>query len=159
MSDVSTIIKFLPFSEKLAYKFYDLNIVWLDESFLLEPYDKYVLNNPKIAIIDKGGYVFFIEYNKEIVGTFALMPCDSTSFELMKMTVKESHRRKGIANQIMIFVIEFCKKKKAKSICLYSNTKLNNAIKLYKNHRFKEIPIPEVSPYDRADIKMIRHLL
>ena len=151
-------IKFLPFSEKLSSKFYDLNIVWLEQLFLLEPYDKYVLNNPQLAIIDKGGYVFFIEYNKEIVGTFALMPCDIRSYELMKMTVKESHRRKGIGNQIMNFVIKFCKKKKAKSICLYSNTKLNNAIKLYKHHSFKEIPLPDVSPYDRADIKMIHHL-
>lgn len=151
-------IKFLPFSEKLSSKFYDLNIVWLEQLFLLEPYDKYVLNNPQLAIIDKGGYVFFIEYKKEIVGTFALMPCDVRSFELMKMTVKESHRGKGIGNQIMIFVIKFCKKKKARSICLYSNTKLNNAIKLYKYHSFKEIPLPDDSPYDRADIKMIHHL-
>ena len=151
-------IKFLPFSEKLSSKFYDLNIVWLNELFLLEPYDKHLLSNPQSAIIDKGGYVFFIEYNKEIVGTFALMPCDSRSYELMKMTVKESHRRKGIANQIMIFVIKFCKNNKAKSICLYSNTKLNNAIKLYKNHSFKETPLPDSSPYDRADIKMIHHL-
>lgn len=151
-------IKFLPFSEKLSSKFYDLNIVWLEKLFLLEPYDKYVLNNPQLAIIDKGGYVFFIEYNKEIVGTFALMPCDVRSYELMKMTVKESHRGKGIGNQIMIFVIKFCKKKKAKSICLYSNTKLNNAIKLYKNHSFKQIPLPDDSPYDRADIKMIHRL-
>lgn len=151
-------IKFLPFSAKLSSKFYDLNIVWLEKLFLLEPYDKYVLNNPQLAIIDKGGYVFFIEYNKEIVGTFALMPCDVRSYELMKMTVKESHRGKGIGNQIMIFVIKFCKKKKAKSICLYSNTKLNNAIKLYKNHSFKQIPLPDDSPYDRADIKMIHHL-
>ena len=151
-------IKFLPFSEKLSSKFYDLNIVWLEKLFLLEPYDKYVLNNPQLAIIDKGGYVFFIEYSKEIVGTFALMPCDVRSYELMKMTVKESHRGKGIGNQIMIFVIKFCKKKKAKSICLYSNTKLNNAIKLYKNHSFKQIPLPDDSPYDRADIKMIHHL-
>lgn len=151
-------IKFLPFSAKLSSKFYDLNIVWLEKLFLLEPYDKYVLNNPQLAIIDKGGYVFFIEYNKEIVGTFALMPCDVRSYELMKMTVKESHRGKGIGNQIMIFVIKFCKKKKAKSICLFSNTKLNNAIKLYKNHSFKQIPLPDDSPYDRADIKMIHHL-
>ena len=89
-------IKFLPFSEKLSSKFYDLNIVWLNELFLLEPYDKHVLNNPQSAIIDKGGYVFFIECNKEIVGTFALMPVDIGSYELMKMTVKESHRGKGI---------------------------------------------------------------
>ena len=158
MIDESTKIKFLPFNEKLASKFYDLNIIWLNELFLLETYDKYVLNNPQTSIIDKGGYVFFIEYNEEIVGTFALMPCDIKSYELMKMTVKESHRRKGIGTQIMIFVIKFCEKKKAKSICLYSNTKLINAIKLYKNHRFKEIPLPDSSPYDRADIKMIHHL-
>ena len=151
-------IKFLQFSEKLSSKFYDLNIVWLNELFLLEPYDKHVLNNPQSAIIDKGGYVFFIECNKEIVGTFALMPVDIGSYELMKMTVKESHRGKGIGNQIMIFVIKFCKKKNARSICLYSNTKLNNAIKLYKNHNFKEISLTDASPYDRADIKMIHHL-
>ena len=129
-------IKFIPYTDKLSSKFYDLNIVWLNELFLLEPYDEYVLKNPKIAIIDKGGYVFFIEYKKVIVGTFALMPCDIRSYELMKMTVKESHRRKGIGNQIMIFVIKFCEKKKAKSICLYSNTKLINAIKLYNCNKW-----------------------
>ena len=153
MIDESTKIKFLPFNEKLASKFYDLNIIWLNELFLLETYDKYVLNNPQTSIIDKGGYVFFIECNKEIVGTFALMPVDKGSYELMKMTVKESHRGKGIGNQIMIFVIKFCKKKNARSICLYSNTKLNNAIKLYKNHNFKEISLTDASYYDRVTSK------
>ena len=69
-------INFIPFTDKHSAKFYDLNVVWLNELFLLEPYDEYVLKNPKVAIIDKGGYVFFIEYDKEIVGSFALMPCD-----------------------------------------------------------------------------------
>ena len=55
-------INFIPFTDTLSSKFYDLNIVWLNDLFLLEPYDEYVLKNPKIAIIDKGGYVFFIEY-------------------------------------------------------------------------------------------------
>ena len=151
-------IKFIPFTNKLSSKFYDLNILWLNDLFLLEPYDEYVLKNPKISIIAKGGYVFFIEYKKEIVGTFALMPCDTSSYELMKMTVKESHRGKGIGNEIIIFAINFCKKKQARSVCLYSNTKLNNAIKLYKNHGFKEVPLTDDAPYDRADIKMIYHL-
>lgn len=148
---------FIPFTDTLSSKFYDLNILWLNELFLLEPYDEYVLKNPKIAIIDKGGYVFFTEYKNEIVRTFALMPCDDRSYELMKMTVKESHRNKGIGNEIMFFVIDFCKKKKARSICLYSNTKLNNAIKLYEYHSFTEIPLPDSSPYYRADIKMIHY--
>ena len=78
---------------------------------------------------------------------------DIGSYELMKMTVKESHRGKGIGNQIMIFVIKFCKKKNARSICLYSNTKLNNAIKLYKNHNFKEISLTDASPYDLLNFK------
>tara|TARA_Y100000589_G_C26967711_1_gene553288 strand:- start:136 stop:597 length:462 start_codon:yes stop_codon:yes gene_type:complete len=152
-------INFIPYTDTLSSKFYDLNILWLNKAFLIEPYDEYVLKNPKTAIIDKGGYVFFIEFKKEIIGTFALMPSDKMSYELMKMTVKESHRQKGIGNEIMIFVINFCKNKKAQSICLYSNTKLTNAIKLYKKHKFKEIPLPDSSPYDRADIKMIHHLI
>ncbi|MBM72405.1 MAG: GNAT family N-acetyltransferase [Crocinitomicaceae bacterium] len=151
-------INFIPFTDKYSAKFYDLNVVWLNELFLLEPYDEYVLKNPKVAIIDKGGYVFFIEYKNEIVGTFALMPCDDRSYELMKMTVKKSHRKKGIGNEIMCFVINFCKKKQARSICLYSNTKLKNAIKLYEDHSFTEIPLPDSSPYYRADIKMIHYL-
>jgi len=151
-------INFIPFTDKHSAKFYDLNVVWLNELFLLEPYDEYVLKNPKVAIIDKGGYVFFIEYKNEIVGTFALMPCDDRSYELMKMTVKKTHRKKGIGNEIMCFVINFCKKKQARSICLYSNTKLKNAIKLYEDHNFTEIPLPDSSPYYRADIKMIHYL-
>ena len=44
------------------------------------------------------------------------------------------------------------------SIILYSNTKLENAIYIYRKYGFIEIPNEENSPYKRSDIKMKLHL-
>ena len=67
-------ITFHPYIKSNKDDFYNLNISWLKELFLLEPYDEFVLSNPKSAILDKGGYVFMGKLKGKIVATFALNP-------------------------------------------------------------------------------------
>ena len=144
----------IPFSGHLAQHFRDLNIEWLETYFYVEPHDEDLLNNCKEVIIDKGGFIFFYKENKEILGTFALLKVSDDIFELGKMAVTPKARGKGIGQQLMQFCMEFAKVKKWKKLILYSNTKLENSIYIYRKYGFIEIPIEINNPYDRGNIKM-----
>lgn len=148
-------LKFQPYSDNWSRKFYDLNVVWLRSLFLIEPYDEYVLENPREAILDKGGSIYFGIYKGQAVATFAIVPTSEGRVELNKMAVQEDLRGQGFGNVMMSFVLEQCRKDGVSSIELYSNRKLKNALHLYRKFGFKEISIPPDSPYERADIRMI----
>ena len=147
-------ITFHPYTKSNKEDFYNLNISWLKELFLLEPYDEFVLSNPKSAILDKGGYVFMGKLQGKIVATFALTPNKDGVYELNKMAVHESFRGKGFGNKMMEFLIQFCIDNNINVIELYSNKQLENAIHLYLKYGFVEVDITEDNPYQRADIKM-----
>lgn len=135
-------------------KFYNLNIEWLQTFFVVEPFDKEVLGNPETYIINKGGHIFFALLDNEVVGTVALMPKENT-FELTKMAVSPNHRGYKIGQQLMQHVIDFAKSElKLDNLILYSSTKLENAIYIYKKYGFIEIPLEKDNPYKRSDIKM-----
>lgn len=146
-----TIINFKP---EYSKHFYTLNIEWLKNFFVVEPFDKEVLSKPEHYIIDKGGHIFFALLNNEVVGTVALMPKDNT-FELTKMAVSPKHRGYKIGQQLMLHTIKFAKNElQLDNLILYSNRILKNAIHIYKKYGFVEIPVEENSPYKRSDIKM-----
>lgn len=149
-------IEIIPFEKKLAKDFYTLNIEWLKTFFIVEPFDEEVLSKPEFYIIDKGGHVFFAKLNHEIVGTVALMPTkDPQVFELTKMAVSPKHRGYKIGQQLMQHCIDFAISKRFKSLILYSNTKLENAIYIYKKYSFVEVPLEPNCIYKRSDIKML----
>lgn len=135
--------------------FYDLNIAWLKEFFLIEDYDQKILSNPQKHIINKGGSIFFAKKNKKIIGVVALMPTDEFDvFELTKMGVKKSFRNQGVGRLLINKCIEKVKLDKLKKVIIYSNRKLENAIYLYKSFGFTEVELEKKSNYQRADIKL-----
>jgi N-acetylglutamate synthase-like GNAT family acetyltransferase len=136
-------------------EFYNLNIEWLETYFYVEDHDKKVLNNPKKYIIDKGGVILFVLLDNAVIGTVALMPTLSKDiYELTKMAIKPNLRGKKIGQKLMTKVLKLAKVKKINKLILYSNSKLINAIHLYKKFNFKEIDVDKYSPYERANIKM-----
>ncbi|TYB76384.1 GNAT family N-acetyltransferase [Bizionia myxarmorum] len=152
-------LKIIPFEKQFVQSFYDLNIEWLKTYFYVEPFDEEVLSKPEIYIIDKGGFIFFVQSDLEIVGTVALMPtADKTVLELTKMAVNPDLRGQKIGQQLLQYCINFARDKNFKSLLLYSNTKLANAIYLYRKYGFIEIPVEENSPYKRGNIKMVLEL-
>ncbi|WP_422104723.1 bifunctional helix-turn-helix transcriptional regulator/GNAT family N-acetyltransferase [Winogradskyella sp.] len=143
---------------KPEYKqhFYDLNIEWLKTFFYVEPFDEEVLGKPETYIIDKGGFIFFAIKNENVVGTVALMPTNEPGvLELTKMGVLPEERGQKIGQQLLQHCIDFAKTKDLKALLLYSNTKLENAIYLYRKYGFKELELKTDSPYKRSDIKML----
>ena len=147
-------LEIIPFDEKYATIFYDLNVEWLQKYFYVEPYDEKVLSNPQKFIINNDGYIFFVKYDKEIIGTVALMKLKNT-YELTKMAVSPKYQGLKIGLKLMNYCIQFAKDKNLKYLTLYSHRKLIPAINLYKKVGFIEVALEKDVHYERADIKMI----
>ena len=148
-------IDIIDFEKQYTKDFYDLNVEWLKTFFYVEPFDEDVLSNPEKHIIDRGGYIFFARLNKQVVGTVALMPLGKDGlFELTKMAVSTNHRGYKIGQKLMQYCIDYAKSLGLPKLILYSNTKLENAIYIYRKYGFIEVPVEANSPYQRSDIKM-----
>lgn len=152
-------VNIVSYCRDYAKSFYLLNIEWLDAFFYVEPYDNEVLSNPEDYIISKGGYIFFAMFDEQVVGTVALMPTpDDDIFELTKMAVLPEYRGHKIGQELLKHCIEFSKSIKLSGLMLYSNTRLKNAIYLYRKYGFIELNLEKDNPYKRADIKMLLKL-
>ncbi|MFD1613926.1 GNAT family N-acetyltransferase [Gelatiniphilus marinus] len=148
-------VEIIPFDKKYSKDFYELNIEWLQTYFYVEALDEAVLRKPETHIINKGGHIFFAKLDTEIVGTAALMPFGNDGvFELTKMAVSPKYRGLKLGQQLMQYCIDFAKSMELPKLILYSSTKLENAIYIYRKYGFLEIAIEPNSPYKRSDIKM-----
>ena len=147
-------LEIIPFNQKYAKDFYNLNIEWLEKYFFVEKYDEKVLSNPRKYIVEAGGFIFFVKKEHKIIGTIALIN-QNTFFELSKMAISPKHQGLKIGQQLMEYCIKFAKKQQWKSITLYSNRKLVPAINLYKKVGFIEVPLEKDVHYERANIKMM----
>ena len=154
MSEPSKALTIVPFDPKYRAAFFELNQAWLEQYFLLEPYDIQVLQNPEDMVLAPGGDVYFGLINDEVMATFALTPRREGVVELNKMAVRNKQRSKGFGHQLMAFLIDLCKSRDLQVIELYSHTSLESAIHLYQKFGFQEIPMPADCVYDRADIRM-----
>lgn len=153
-------IKIINYRKAFVQNFYDLNIEWLETYFYVEPYDREVLSKPEVYIINKGGYIFFAIKENKVIGTVALMPTKETGIlELTKMAVLPKERGQKIGQQLLQHCIDFGKTQKLKGLLLYSNSKLENAIYLYRKYGFVELKLEKDNPYERADIKMLLQFL
>ena len=147
-------LSIFPYQVEFKDVFFELNAEWLETYFLIEPYDLKVLSNPQEMVLDRGGEIYFGAIDGEVVATFALTPTADDSIELNKMAVRKDQRGLGIGNQLMDYILRRCKARGVHTLELYSNTKLESALHLYRKCGFVEIPLPEDCVYDRANIRM-----
>lgn len=152
LEDTVAIIPFSPIYKE-AIKI--LNLEWLKKYFRVEPKDEIVLSDPQGQIIDKGGMIFYAQYNEIIVGTVSLIKIDNTTFELSKMAVQDGLQGLGIGKKLILHCLAVAKENGMEKLILYSNRKLLPAIHLYEKYGFLEVSL-EDGVYERADIKMER---
>jgi len=147
----------IPFSPEYREAIKILNLEWLQKYFRVESKDEKILSDPQGEIIDKGGMIFYAQYNNQIVGTISLLKIDSFTFELSKMAVSDGNQGLGIGKKLIEHCLNEATNKGIRKLILYSNRKLHPAIHLYESFGFKEISL-EDGIYERADIKMERKL-
>jgi ribosomal protein S18 acetylase RimI-like enzyme len=150
-----TILDFVPAHQPYFERF---NREWIEKYFWLEELDKFVLQHPKEAVLDKGGAILMAAWRGVIAGTVALKKVDDSVFEFTKMAVDEAFRRRGIAEALSYAAFEKAKKLGGSKVILYSQTGLVPAITMYKKLGFVEVPLQK-GIYARSDIKMEIDLL
>jgi N-acetylglutamate synthase-like GNAT family acetyltransferase len=147
-------MKIINYKPKYAKYFDTLNRIWIKKYFNVEAIDEFMLTQPKDAILDKGGKILFVEHDKKIIGTVALLPINKTDVELIKMGVDEKHQGLGAGKMLFNGAVDAAKEMGFEKIIIYSNKKLDAALSIYVKGGFKEIPIESGVYYDRCDIKM-----
>jgi putative acetyltransferase len=148
-----TIREFLPGDEPA---FRRLNEEWIVREFALESKDEEVLAEPRRAILDRGGRIFFALREAEPVGCCALLATSPGEYEVAKMAVTQSSRGSGVGRSLLARVIAEARASGATRLYLETNHKLAPAIRLYESLGFRHIPpaLIQPSPYARADVYM-----
>lgn len=147
-------VTIIDFEDKYAPDFAKLNFEWLEKYFYIEAYDTELLKNPKKYILNDGGHILIAILKEQVVGTVALIKRGDQVFELSKMAVTEEHQGMGIGKMLIHACIKYAKENGCKRLFLDSSTTLSPAISLYTKYGFKEIPVPEDTPYERCNIRM-----
>jgi len=147
-------IHIIPYKAEHAYHFERLNKAWIEKHFWLEESDKWVLENPHEAILQKGGAILMATYDGVVAGTVALKKVSDDVYEFTKMAVDEAYRRRGIAEALTYASFEKARELGATKVILYSNRVLTPAITMYNKLGFTEVPMEQDAVYQRSDIKM-----
>jgi GNAT superfamily N-acetyltransferase len=133
-----------------------LNESWIEQHFRLEEKDRETLGDPVQHILNKGGYIVMAERAGRAIGCCALLARTDGAYEVAKMTVAESERGQGLGRQLLEFVVEFARQRSMGRLYLETNTKLQNAIRIYEAVGFRHLPADRItpSPYARANVYM-----
>ena len=150
-------VTIVSFDEEYSSIFYELNKLWIEESWLLEESDKFDLLNPKESIIDKGGEIFFALIDGNVIGTVAMIRSADRIYELAKMTVEINYRGNGVANKLMDQCLNYAMNNNAQQIYLITNDTLVIARNLYDKYGFKEVKL-DSDKYLRGNVKMVLNL-
>lgn len=146
-------LQIIPYSSDYKPDFVSITKAWVEDYFTLEPFDLEQLESPEKAIIHPGGDIIFAKMGDEIVGTVGLAKAEEGVFEMVKMGVKPVAQGKGVGMLLGKAIIEKAKEMGGKKLVLYSSTKLQPALHIYKKLGFIEL-VPEAGKYCRCDVKM-----
>jgi ribosomal protein S18 acetylase RimI-like enzyme len=134
-----------------------LNREWILKYFTLEASDLELFENPAQIIAD-GGYVVTLHLHDQVVGCCALLRHANDRYELAKMAVAPSFQGRGLANSLILAVIELARSIGARAIELQTNSILEPALALYRKHGFVVVDSPEPSKYSRTNVFMVLDL-
>ncbi|RZJ71988.1 GNAT family N-acetyltransferase [Flavobacterium sp.] len=149
-------IELLEFSDEHQTHVKNLNYEWLEKYFKVEAGDERSLADPRGQIIEKGGFVWVVRIDGQIVATVSLLKKLNGDFELGKMAVSEDFQGFGIGQMLIKHSFTKAKELGISKLFLYSNIILSPAIHLYRKFGFVETEL-ESGLYDRANIKMVKN--
>ena len=139
---------------KYAACFKKLNLAWLEEYFSVEDIDREVLENPEERVIASGGMIFFAVYDREPVGTTAVVHHRHGVYELSKLAVQKDMQRNGIGRMLIEEALRWVTDRNGTHVFLESNSILGPAIRLYENAGFKHEQLDSGSHYSRTNLRM-----
>ena len=142
-------------SSEDAIAFRTLNEEWISRYVVLESKDHEQLGDPQ-TIVERGGHIYLAEVDGKIVGCVALIPMGNGVYELSKMAVSPERRGLGLGRRVLQHATAEARRLGATSLFLGSNTRLENALRLYESEGFQHVAQDEVPKlaYTRANVFM-----
>ena len=110
--------------------------------------------NEEIKSKDSSGYIAII--NEKVVG-FIIIKTILDEIEIMNVSIHKLFRRKGIAKELLIKIIEYAKQNNIIKINLEVNEKNIAAISLYEKLNFKQVGLRK-KYYNRKDSAILMTL-
>lgn len=144
----------VPYRDEFAAAFEQLNREWIETYFVLEDADQEVLGDPRGKILDRGGEVFFVLDQGDVMGTCAVLRHNADDYEIAKMAVAPAARGRGLGHLLMEAAVSFCREAGARRVIIVSNTVLETAIHLYIKHGFVRVPMAADGRFRRANIRL-----
>lgn len=146
-------MRIVKYTSEYRRHFEQLNRAWVEKYFKMEPMDEALLLHPEETILKKGGEVFFVEHQNQIIGTVALIFVSKGIYELAKMAVDERFQGLGAGKLLCRTAIIEAKKRSADKLILFTNSQLKTAVAIYHQFGFKDVSL-NGQEYSRADTKM-----
>jgi ribosomal protein S18 acetylase RimI-like enzyme len=147
-------VRVVEFRREHAGDFRRLNLEWIEQLFRVEAPDLKVLDDPESAIVAPGGMIFVALDGEDVVGTAAMVRVSDDRFELAKMAVATSHRRRGVGEMLARACLDWAAGRGARTVFLETNSRLDDAIRLYERLGFRHAPRRRMSDYARGDVYM-----
>ena len=141
------------YEDKYQQDFRRLNLEWLEQYNLVESHDLEILDHPRENVIERGGFIFLLKEDDTIIGTAGLFKVNDEEYELIKMFVLPQYRGKKFGDLLLQQCIRKAKETNVPKIILYSNSRLQTAIRLYERYGFKHVDVID-APFVTADVKM-----
>ena len=154
MKEMNQTPEVVPFREEYAAAFEALNREWIEEYFALEEADRALFRDPRAAIVEPGGQIFFVVAGGEVLGTCAAVRHSARVYELAKMAVSPRTRGRGYGDLLVEAVVRFARGAGAEVLLLVSNSRLRPALRLYEKHGFRLVPVRAGHGYARVDVQM-----
>ena len=146
-------IVIVPWEDRFAGDFKDISVAWLEEFDLLEPIDLEMLDNPHRDILEPGGQIFFALEGNTVLGTCGMQPVEPGVYEVIKLGVRPEYRGRGAGKLLLEACLDWAGAQKARKVVLYSNSRLQSALRLYRRCGFSPIPyVP--GHYAVSDVQM-----
>jgi len=153
-------IKMVGSSAEYMEAFRKLNENWLRQYLEISEYDDELLADPAGMIINKGGRIYCMLLNDEVVGTYALQRVNADEWELSKFTIKKNFRGRKLGIKLLQHAIQQAKILDARHLLLFTHPDLVEATELYRNAGFLEIEEhPDMhDPTGRCSLLMKRNI-
>lgn len=133
--------------------FYDINVEWIEEYYIVEDLDKKILSQPE-KILENDGFILLAQYQNELIGTIALTKEDDGEYELSKLGVKKQFRGFGISKKLMDVFFKILKDKGLHKLYITTDRLLFPAITIYEKYGFVEVSEDRHSKFERGNITM-----
>ena len=132
-------IEIIDYAPRLRKHFESLNRDWSDKYFGVEEMDARLLSRPYQEIVKRGGAVVFARLDGRVVGTAALIRHEDGIFELAKMAVSESARRRMVGTKLIEAILQRVRDLEGKELYLETHRNLKAANALYEKMGFVKV--------------------